>query len=247
MLSSLLQGGIGIELWTMTEDILFDNIYVGHSLADAKALAAETFEIKKRLEVEADKAADPLDDEDIPSWKQDPVAFIRYKALVFLDLAQVDPVLALKTHPETGAALAGAVFTLFGMIGALFGLVGAQQKPITKVRLLNLNFNLKPFLILSLLSVIQKDRRSYAGRQKDRGDGTCRCCRWREEGRQQHQEAEVRATLCAEPSDMFLTLVLVLIRAICCGLREQTKYRSFIHNIEWSPLLKYLCLLRPAF
>ena len=130
----------------MTEDILFDNIYVGHSLADAKALAVETFEIKKRLEVEADKAADPLDDDDVPSWKQDPVAFIRYKALVFLELAQVDPVLALKTHPETSAAFAGAVFTLFGMIGALFGLIGAQQKPITKVRLLNFYFRMSPFL-----------------------------------------------------------------------------------------------------
>ena len=130
----------------MTEDILFSNIYVGHSLADAKALAVETFEIKKRLEVEADKVTDPLDDDDVPSWKQDPVAFIRYKALVFLELAQVDPVLALKTHPETGAAFAGAVFTLFGMIGALFGLIGAQQKPITKVRLLNFYFSMSLFL-----------------------------------------------------------------------------------------------------
>jgi hypothetical protein len=38
-------GGIGIELWTMTEDILFDNVYLGHSLEDAKALAAETFNV----------------------------------------------------------------------------------------------------------------------------------------------------------------------------------------------------------
>ena len=33
----------------MTEDILFDNLYVGHSVEDAKKLAAETFEVKKPL------------------------------------------------------------------------------------------------------------------------------------------------------------------------------------------------------
>jgi len=125
-------GGVGIELWTMTEDILFDNIYVGHSLEDAKALAAETFEVKKPLETAAAKVDLDDEDEDLPSFKQDPVAFIRQKAITFIDIAQVDPLLAFKTHPETGAALAGALFTLFGMLGALFGLVGAQQKPITK-------------------------------------------------------------------------------------------------------------------
>jgi hypothetical protein len=119
----------------MTEDILFDNIYVGHSTDDAKTFAAETFEVKKPLEAATAKSEDRLDDDDeLPSWREDPIAFIRQKAILFIQLVQVDPILALKTHPETGAALVGAVFTLFGMIGVLFGLVGAQQKPITKVR-----------------------------------------------------------------------------------------------------------------
>jgi hypothetical protein len=119
----------------MTEDILFDNIYVGHSVEDAKAFAKETFEVKKPLESAAAKVDDKLDDDEAAvSFKEDPVAFIRQKIFAFVDLVQVDPILAVKTHPETGAALAGVVFTLFGMIGALFGLIGAQQKPITKVR-----------------------------------------------------------------------------------------------------------------
>lgn len=128
-------GGVGIELWTMTEDILFDNIYVGHSAADAKALAAESFDIKKPLESATAKKADPLDDEDseYPSFKEDPAAFIRGKIMTFVELAKIDPVYALKTHPDTAAGLAGALFTLFGMLGVMFGLVGAQQKPITKV------------------------------------------------------------------------------------------------------------------
>jgi hypothetical protein len=124
-------GGVGIELWTMTEDILFDNLYIGHSVDDAKKFAAETFEVKKPLEVAADKpAAADEDEDDIPSFKEDPVAFIRAKVIDFIELAKLDPLTAFKTQPETGAAIAGALFTLFGMLGALFGLIGSAQKPV---------------------------------------------------------------------------------------------------------------------
>lgn len=119
----------------MTEDILFDNIYVGHSAEDAKALAAETFDIKKPLEAEASKEP-AADDEPLAqaTWKADPVGVIREKIFAFIDLAKLDPLLAVKTHPETGGALAVAIFTLFGMLGGLFGLIGSAQKPvITKV------------------------------------------------------------------------------------------------------------------
>ncbi|KAJ7658408.1 Calreticulin family-domain-containing protein [Mycena rosella] len=127
-------GGVGIELWTMTEDILFDNIYIGHSPEDAKAFAAETFDIKKPLESAAAKPEIEEDDEEAGtgSFQEDPMAFIRQKVFKFVDLAKLDPLLAFKTHPETGVALVGALLTLFGMFGALFGLVGAGQKPITK-------------------------------------------------------------------------------------------------------------------
>ena len=146
----------------MTEDILFDNIYIGHSVEGAKTFAAETFEIKKPLEAATAKVADKLDDDDeLPSWKEDPITFIRQKVILFIDLVQIDPILALKTHPETGAALAGALFTLFGMIGALFGLVGAQQKPITKVRSSNPS-DLRYINNLSSHTVVQKDRRFFS-------------------------------------------------------------------------------------
>ena len=118
----------------MSEDILFDNIYVGHSVADAKQLAAETFEVKHPLEKAQSKIDDTPDEDDVTrSWKEDPIAFIREKVFSFIELAKIDPVLAFKTKPETGAALTGALLTLFGMLGAVFGLIGAQQKPITKV------------------------------------------------------------------------------------------------------------------
>ena len=128
-------GGIGIELWTMTENILFDNIYIGHSVEDARKLAEETYFVKKTIEdikAKAEEKEDEVEDEAI-DFKAEPVEFIRRKVFKFIELAKIDPVLAFKTHPETGAGLTLSVVTLFGMLGVLFGFVGAQQKPITKV------------------------------------------------------------------------------------------------------------------
>lgn len=123
----------------MTEDILFDNLYVGHSPEDAKKLAAETFEVKKPLEVANDKSVTAEeDDEESISFKDDPISFIRTRVLSFIEAAKVDPLEAFKSQPETGAALAGALFTLFGMLGALVSIIGGAQKPVvTKVRLEN--------------------------------------------------------------------------------------------------------------
>ncbi|KAI0081162.1 Calreticulin-domain-containing protein [Panus rudis PR-1116 ss-1] len=128
-------GGVGIELWTMTEDILFDNIYIGHSIDDAIKLANETFHIKRPLEIAADKAANPIDDdedEEEVSFKDDPVAFIRGRVFRFIDEAKVDPVAAFKAQPETGAGIALVLITFFGMFGALFGVIGSSSAPVTK-------------------------------------------------------------------------------------------------------------------
>ena len=38
-------------------------------------------------------------------FKSDPVEFIRNQVFKFLELAKIDPILAFKTHPETGAGL----------------------------------------------------------------------------------------------------------------------------------------------
>ena len=120
----------------MTEDILFDNIYIGHSVEDADKLAKETYFVKHALEEAADKAANKVDEEDAESTvslKEDPVAFIRQKVLTFVEAAKVDPVNAFKSQPETGAALAVFLATFFGMIGVLLGVVGGSQPPVTKV------------------------------------------------------------------------------------------------------------------
>ena len=121
----------------MTEDILFDNIYVGHSAEDAKKLATETFEIKKPLEVAADKPlAGDDDEEEKVSFKDDPVGFLRNRVLSFIEAARANPLEAFKSQPETGAVLVFALFTLFGMFGALVNIIGGAQKPVvTKVGL----------------------------------------------------------------------------------------------------------------
>jgi len=42
-------GGIGIELWTMSDSIYFDNILITDSMGLADALARETFDLKMSL------------------------------------------------------------------------------------------------------------------------------------------------------------------------------------------------------
>lgn len=122
----------------MTEDILFDNIYIGNSVEDAEKLADETWKVKRDLEAAAKKAAEAealKDDEaavDV-SFKEDPVLFIRHKIYDFIETAKVDPLFAFKSQPETGAAIVVLMVTFFGMLGAMLGLIGSAQKPITKV------------------------------------------------------------------------------------------------------------------
>lgn len=126
----------------MTEDILFDNIYVGHSAADAKKLAAETFHIKKKIEDEEAEKAKPKEDEtttdsidaELPSWKEEPLEWLRVQAFSFYEAAKADPVAAFKSKPETGAAIVAVLLTFFGSLGALFGLIGGSQKPVKSAK-----------------------------------------------------------------------------------------------------------------
>jgi len=116
----------------MTEDILFDNIYVGHSVEDAEKLRAETWGVKHALEEAAKATPDTDDAEEIPDFTVDPAGFVRAKVGVFLDDARENPVGAIQSHPETAAGLLGVIITFFGLLGALFGLVGAGQQPVPK-------------------------------------------------------------------------------------------------------------------
>ncbi|KAH6853798.1 Calreticulin family-domain-containing protein [Chaetomium sp. MPI-CAGE-AT-0009] len=124
-------GAIGFEIWTMQNDILFDNIYVGHSVEDAKKLAEETF-FKKHPVEKALEEADKPKEEDKPKspsdlkFLDDPKTYIQEKLDLFLTIAKKDPLEAIKFVPEIAGGLA-AVFVTF--MALIFGLIGLGSSP----------------------------------------------------------------------------------------------------------------------
>ena len=115
----------------MQNNILFDNIYIGHSVEDAKKLADETFfkksPVEKALE-EADRPK-PEDKPASPSdlkFLDDPKTYVLEKLDLFLTIAKRDPVEAIKFVPEIAGGIA-AIFVTF--IALIVGLVGAGSAP----------------------------------------------------------------------------------------------------------------------
>jgi len=131
-------GAIGFEIWTMQNNILFDNIYVGHSVEDARQLADETFfkkhAVEEALETaekpkEAEKPASPND----LNFKDDPVHYVKEKLDLFLAIAKKDPVEAVKFVPEIAGGLAAVAFTIIALIVSLFSLGGSPAPAAKKV------------------------------------------------------------------------------------------------------------------
>ncbi|EFW18685.1 hypothetical protein D8B26_005506 [Coccidioides posadasii str. Silveira] len=128
-------GAIGFEIWTMQNDILFDNIYIGHSIEDAKKLKAETFDIKQPIEVAEEEAAKPKDEPSTDSglnFKDDPVKYIRSKVDQFILMAKDNPVEAVKTVPEVAGGLAALLITLILVVFGAIGLSSPAPAPAKK-------------------------------------------------------------------------------------------------------------------
>lgn len=130
-------GAIGFELWTMTKDILFDNIYIGHSVQDAEKLQKETFDVKKKIETEEDAASAPVVPEapkapGETTFKEDPVTFIRDHLEIFFAAFQRDPMFAIKEFPVVAGSftlfVASFITILFSLIFS-FGSSPAPKKP----------------------------------------------------------------------------------------------------------------------
>ncbi|KAI9932866.1 hypothetical protein ASPWEDRAFT_33846 [Aspergillus wentii DTO 134E9] len=121
-------GGIGFEIWTMQNDILFNNIYIGHSEEDAEKLRKETFDVKHPVEVAEEEASKPKPEEKAAapsvSFQEDPVTFVREKVDYFIGLAKEDPVHAVKQVPEVAGGLGALLLT---MILIIVGAVGASS------------------------------------------------------------------------------------------------------------------------
>ncbi|KAJ5700580.1 hypothetical protein N7536_003593 [Penicillium majusculum] len=129
-------GAIGFEIWTMQNDILFDNVYIGHSVEDAEKLRQETFDVKfpiEEAEEEASKPKPEVNEEGTTvTFQEDPVTFVRQKVNHFVELAKEDPINAAKTLPEVagglGALLLTMILVVVGAIGASSPAVPAEKK-----------------------------------------------------------------------------------------------------------------------
>ncbi|KAK3831862.1 MAG: Calreticulin family-domain-containing protein [Linnemannia gamsii] len=122
-------GAVGFEIWTMQKDILFDNIYIGHSVNDAEALAAESWEIKHAAEKKQEELANPKPKIDGPStFKDDPIGFVVGHLREFIELAREDPMNAIHSRPMVSAILAAIVGVTLGLGLILVGLLTAVPR-----------------------------------------------------------------------------------------------------------------------
>ncbi|KAJ5203326.1 hypothetical protein N7449_005405 [Penicillium cf. viridicatum] len=129
-------GAIGFEIWTMQNDILFDNVYIGHSVEDAEKLRQETFDVKfpiEEAEEEATKPKPEVNEEGTTvTFQEDPVTFVRQKVNHFVELAKEDPINAAKTLPEVagglGALLLTMILVVVGAISASSPAAPAEKK-----------------------------------------------------------------------------------------------------------------------
>jgi len=126
-------GAIGFEIWTMQSDILFDNIYIGHSVEDAAALRAETYDVKRAIEDSEDAKSKPKS-EDKPSspldlsFKDDPVTYVKEKLDLFLTLAKNDPIEAIRFMPEVAGVIGVLLATVVAVTVAALG-TGSASAP----------------------------------------------------------------------------------------------------------------------
>jgi calnexin len=114
----------------MQADILFDNIYIGHSIEDAAALRAETYDIKRPIEDAEDAASKPVPDSKPSSpmdlnFMDDPVTYVKEKLDLFVTLAKKDPVEAIKFMPDVAGVIGGGVVLVLAILVGALGMGGA--------------------------------------------------------------------------------------------------------------------------
>lgn len=121
----------------MQSDILFDNIYIGHSVEDAEKLKAETYDVKAAIEKAEEEATKPTPKPtpDSPldlKFMDGPVKYIREKVDLFWAIAQKDPVEAIKTLPEVAGGIGALVVTILALIIGVVSMSGASPPPQVK-------------------------------------------------------------------------------------------------------------------
>lgn len=119
----------------MQNDILFDNIYIGHSVEDAEKLAEATFHVKRPIEkaledaeVPKAEAKKPASSEGEASFKEDPLQFVKNKVDMFVTIAQRDPLRAIQLVPEVAGGLGVLLVTAIALIVSALS-IGSSSAP----------------------------------------------------------------------------------------------------------------------
>lgn len=116
----------------MQNDILFDNIYIGHSVEDAEKFKAETFDIKHSIEKKEEDASVPEPKKpESPmdlKFKDNPIHYMREKFDLFITIAKRNPIQAIKFVPEVAGALAVLALTTVAALIGLFGMGGSSPQ-----------------------------------------------------------------------------------------------------------------------
>src|SRR5271154_4223092 len=105
----------------MQSDILFDNIYIGHSVEDAAALRAETYDLKRPAEDAEEAKTKPIPDSKPSSpldlkFMDDPVTYVKEKFELFITIAKRDPMEAIRFVPEVAGGLGALVVLLVALV-----------------------------------------------------------------------------------------------------------------------------------
>lgn len=117
----------------MQKDILFDNIYIGHSVEDAAALQKETYDVKAKVEKAEEEASKPKDEKKSPLdlvFTEDPVRYVQEKVDLFITIAKKDPVQAVKLVPEVAAGAVTALLLVVGLLSVALG--GGKKEEVKK-------------------------------------------------------------------------------------------------------------------
>jgi len=91
---------IGFELWTMQNQIMFDNIYIGHSEADAEEFANQTWAIKNKIEMVEYEKNDAKEKEEMLKGNDEG---FKEKLALFIDEFKKDPITTFKKNPLYGS------------------------------------------------------------------------------------------------------------------------------------------------
>ncbi len=121
----------------MQNDILFDNIYIGHSVEDAEKLKAETYDVKNKIETAEEESSKPKEAETPKSpmdlkFMDDPVHYVREKLDLFITIAKGDPVQAIKFMPEVAGAIGTVAALVLAVVIGLVTMSGASTPPQVK-------------------------------------------------------------------------------------------------------------------